>query len=64
MCSIKVTLDTQLTWKGGLWYGALISGKHTVSAELLRDVPFIGAELKVIQSQEVTSFFFSFGLIE
>ena len=65
MFSIKVTLDTQLTWKDGLWYGALISSKHTVSAELLRDAPFTGAELTLIQAQEVSSsFFFFFGLIE
>ena len=53
MYSIKVTLDTQLTWKDGLWYGALISSKHNFSAELLTDVPFTGAELTLIQAQEV-----------
>ena len=61
MYSIKVTLDTQLTWKDGLWYGALISSKHKISAELLTDVPFTGAELRLIQAQEVSSSIFSFG---
>ena len=63
MYSIKVTLDTQLTWKDGLWYGALISSKHKISAELLKDVPFTGAELTLIQAQAVSSSIFSFGLI-
>ena len=62
--TIKVTLDTQLTWKDGLWYGALISSKHKISAELLTDVPFTGAELTLIQAQEVSSLCFSFGLKE
>ena len=26
--------QSQLTWKDGLWYGALISSKHKISAEL------------------------------
>ena len=41
-----------------------ISSKHTISAQLLKDVPFTGAELTLIQAQEVSSLFFSFGLIE
>ena len=57
-------LDTQLTWKDGLWYGALISSKHKISAQLLEDVPFTGAELTLIQAHEVSSLIFSFGLIE
>ena len=65
MYSIKVTLNKQLTCKDGLWYGALISSKHKISAELSTDVPlFIGAELTLIQAQEVSSSIFSFGLIE
>ena len=64
MYSIKVTLDMQLTWKYGLWYGALISSKHKISAELLTDVQFTGGELTLIQAQEVSSPIFSFGLIE
>ena len=64
MYSIKVTLDTQLTWKDGLLYGALISSKRKISAELLTDVPFTGAELTLIQAQEVSSSIVSFGLIE
>ena len=47
--------STQLTWKDGLWYAALISSGHTISAEFLKDIPFTGA-------QEVS--YFSFGLIE
>lgn len=47
--------STQLTWKDGLWYGALISSEHTISAELLKDVPFTGADLTLIQAQEVSS---------
>ena len=30
--------STQLTWKDGLWYAALISSGHTISAEFLKDV--------------------------
>ena len=41
-----------------------ISSKHKISAQLLKDVPFTGAELTLIQAQEVSSLFFSFGLIE
>ena len=37
--------STQLTWKDGLWYAALISIGHTISAEFLKDVPVTGAEL-------------------
>ena len=37
--------STKLTWKDGLWYAALISSGHTISAEFLKDVPFTGAEL-------------------
>ena len=55
---MKVTLDTQLTWKDGLCYGALISSKHKVSAELLKDVPFTAAELTLIQAQAVSSSIF------
>ncbi|XP_015761745.1 PREDICTED: uncharacterized protein LOC107340856 [Acropora digitifera] len=44
--------STQLTWKDGLWYGALISRDHTICAELLKDVPFTGADLSLIQAQE------------
>jgi len=51
---------SQLTWKDGLWYGALISSKHKISAQLLKDVPFTGAELTLIQAQEVSSLFFFF----
>ena len=47
-----------------MWYGALISSKHTISAELFTDVQFTGAELTLIQAQEVSSPIFSFGLIE
>ena len=64
MYYIKVTLDTQLTWKDGFWYGALISSKHKISAELLTDVQFTSAELTLIQAEEVSSSVFSFGLIE
>ena len=54
--------STQLTWKDGLWYGALSSREHTISAELLKDIPFTGADLTLIQAQEVSSskFFFWF----
>ena len=65
MYSIKVTLDTQLvTCKDDLLYGALISSKHKISAELLKDVPFTGVELTLIQAQAVSSSIFSFCLIE
>ena len=64
MYSIKVTLDTQLAWKYGLWYGALISSKHKISVELLKDVPFTGAKLTLIQAQAVSFSIFSFVLIE
>lgn len=57
----QVTLDTQLTWKYGLWYGALISSKDKISLELLTDVQFTSAELTLIQAQEVSSSIFSFG---
>ena len=48
-----------------MWYGALISSKHKISAELLTDVPFTGAELTLIQAQEVSSsiFFFWFNRV-
>ena len=57
--------STQLTWKDGLWYGALISRDHTICAELLKDVPFTGADLSLIQAQEVSSskFFFFFNRV-
>ena len=35
-----------------------ISSKHKISAQLLKDVPFTGAELTLIQAQEVSSLFF------
>ena len=41
-----------------------ISSNHKISAQLLKDVPFTGAELTLIQAQEVSSLFSSFGLIE
>ena len=66
MYSIKVTLDTQLTWKYGLWYGALISSKHKISAELLTDVQFTGAELTLIVSgsgSKLLNFFFWFNRV-
>ena len=46
-------------------YGALISSEHTISAELLKDVPFTGAEVTLIQAQEVSSsiFFFWFNRV-
>ena len=52
--------STQLTLKDGLWYGALISSGHTISAEFLKDVPFTVAELTLIQAQEVSSSIFFF----
>ena len=57
--------STQLTWKDGLWYGALISRDHTICAELLKDVPFTGADLSLIQAQEVSfsKFFFFFNRV-
>ena len=51
---------TAYNWKDGLWYDALISSKHTISAELLKGVPFTGAELTLIQAQDVSSSFFFF----
>ena len=53
--------STRLTWKNGLWYGALFSSEHTISAELVKDVPFTGADLTVIQAQEVSSSNLFFG---
>ena len=53
----------QLTWKDGLWYGAMISSGHTISAEFLKDVPFSGAELTLIQAQEVSYFSFGFNRV-
>ena len=57
--------STKLTRKDGLWYGALISRDHTICAELLKDVPFTGAALSLIQAQEVSSskFFFFFNRV-
>ena len=54
-CSFFLKGNSSLCRIDGMWYCALKSEGYKVTAELLKNVPFTGADLTVIQEQQVSS---------